>query len=29
MADRASPENRKSHLPNWTHLYTWHRPNGN
>lgn len=23
-----SSESRKEHLPNWTHLYNWHRPHG-
>lgn len=23
-----SSENRKSNLPNWTHMYNWHRPHG-
>jgi transposase InsO family protein len=23
-----SSEHRKAHLPNWTHLYNWHRPHG-
>ncbi|MBO9127828.1 MULTISPECIES: IS481 family transposase [unclassified Rhizobium] len=23
-----SSESRKSHLPNWTHMYNWHRPHG-
>jgi transposase InsO family protein len=23
-----SSEHRKSHLPNWTHMYNWHRPHG-
>ncbi len=23
-----SSESRKDHLPNWTHLYNWHRPHG-
>lgn len=23
-----SSEHRKAHLPNWTHMYNWHRPHG-
>jgi transposase InsO family protein len=23
-----SSDNRKSHLPTWTHMYNWHRPHG-
>ena len=23
-----SSENRKAHLPDWTHMYNWHRPHG-
>ncbi|WP_455270691.1 IS481 family transposase [Rhizobium herbae] len=23
-----SSEHRKAHLPNWTHIYNWHRPHG-
>lgn len=23
-----SSEIRKTHLPNWTHMYNWHRPHG-
>ena len=25
---RASSEQRKNHLPEWTHRYNWHRPHG-
>lgn len=24
----SSSETRKTHLPNWTHMYNWHRPHG-
>ena len=24
----ATSEQRKNHLPEWTHMYNWHRPHG-
>ena len=24
----ATSEQRKTHLPEWTHMYNWHRPHG-